>query len=541
MISLVLLMAACHGPGSTDDTDSQPPVDTGDSDTDVAALPWTDIELTPPDLTVGVETDVAYQLVATSPDGVRGTPPNVVWTTSDHLVASADNGVAHTVHGGEVTITATWPGGTADAALHVDGNDALVAVVVDANTLLPIEGAGVQAGDDALEQTDVHGHTEKPGLPATPLTVCAWADGYVPMCAGRVVGRSLTLPLRPVPPAPTYAFGTVDLSSVNTSATPGALVIGIVGVSNPEDPRWTDMNQLLGPTRPVSIMSFTVDLPGNVAVKGADESFLAPGPAGARDIWGLATGVPLGDAIQIATGNADPLTVLGNNMGIAQHGAIDDFDLVEGTGLDVGQLAANAPLDASVTVSTGPLPDGSIGDEVPLLLGISDGPRGWLAVGLGSGQGSVALRSAGDAPADRIAGFVQAGGIGSGGGDAVVIAPVTSGSADLPPWPAIPSFPMYFPPNRLSVNADGAVVFLSGTDPTGAQLDLVVPGGGLAVDFPEIPPAFDRSSVTWDVRTAATSAGSYEDWLAHGPLVHATLEPVLVGTGHILGVVTPSR
>ena len=541
MLSLVLLIAACHGPDTANDSDSPGPIETGDSDTDVATRPWTDVELTPPELTVGVETDVAYALTATSPDGVRGTPPDVVWTTSDRLVASVDGGLAHTVHGGETTITAAWAGGTASAALHVDGNDALAVIVIDGATRAPIDGAGVQAGEIVLERTDVHGHTEKPGLPATPLTVCAWADGYVPMCAGRVVGRSLILPLRAVAAAPSYAFGTVDFSSVDTTSMPGALVVGIVGVSNPEDPRWTDMTQLLGPTRTVTIMSFSVDLPGNVAVKGADESFFAPGPAGARDVWGLATGVPLGDALSIASGNADPLTVLGGNMDVAMRGAIDDVGLVEGTGIDVGQLAANSAFSASVTVSTGPLPDGAVGDEVPLVLGIADGVRGWQAVGLGSGQGSVALAVAGDAPADRVAGFVQAGGLGSGGGDSVVLAAVDAGTADLPAWPAIPSLPLYFPPDRLSVNADGGVVFLSGVDPLGAELDFVVPGGGLAVDFPVIAPPFDRSSVTWDVRAATTVGGSYEEWLAAGPLVHSTIEPVLVGTGHIRGVVTPSR
>ncbi len=516
-----------------------PLVETGDSDVIVETgvdsdLPesWTDVDLAPADLTVGVGAVVHYTLRATSSDGTRRTPEGVTWRVSNLPVAGAGEGAVTALAGGETRVIATWEGGEASAWLHVDAAGTMQVTVTDTAGDGLVE-AHVQIGASPVPRTDEDGRTSGEVGPE-PVSVCAWAAGYVPLCATRVVGRRVTLPLRTSPStdSPSVA-GDVDLSAVDTSGAPDAIVVGIVAPSRPGDPRFHPIDELLGPNRTVVALGLDVDLPSNVVVKQHAEAFTAPGVAGPRTLWSIATLVPIVDALAAGAGTVDPLTVLGRNMGRAvrtERGVtVADVGVVDG-----GLLAPDVTLTAPVSVATGPLPIGAAGDEVPLLLAWHDDGLGVVIDGLAAGQGAVTVGTEG--AATHVVGLVQAGGLGLGGTEVYVSAPVQDGVVALPDWPPFPVLPTFHPPATLSSRTCcGDFVRMTGRDRHDHLRDVVAPVGDVDLVLPDIEAPFERGIVDWDVWVVTTDRGAYESWLAVGAIDEAALSPVTIGTAHATG------
>lgn len=531
MTPLLALLAAC-GPGPfVADTDSDVVVETG-ADTDLATV-WSDADLAPGDLTVGVGAVARYTLRASASEGPRRAPDGVTWTLSNPPVATVEDGVVTALTAGETRVVATWDGGEASAWLRVDAAGTMQVTVTD-SAGQALVAAHAQIGTGPLPRTDEQGRTSG-DVGSEPVTVCAWAEGYVPLCATRVVGRRVRLPLRTRPSDEVpFVAGAVDLSAVDTSGAPDAIVVGIVAPSNPGDPRFHAIDELLGPNRTVSALGLDVDLPSNVVVKQHAEAFTAPGVAGPRTLWTIATLVPIVDALAAGAGTVDPMTVLGRNMGRAVRTERAVTVLVGGA--DGGTLAPDAALTTPIEVTTGPLPEGAAGDEVPLLLAYHDDGVGAVIDGLAAGQGDVALGS--DGSATRVLGVVQAGGLGLGGAEVYVSGAVVDGVVALPDWPPVPVLPTFHPPSTLSTSTCcGDLVRMTGRDRRDRLRDVVAPVGNVDLDLPELEAPFDRGIVDWDVWTITTDRGHYESWLATGDLDEAALAPITIGTARATGEV----
>jgi hypothetical protein len=557
-IVFVVALAACKGGSSDVETDTDDVhIDTGvvvdtdetdvpdETDTDTGSLlQWTEISLSPASLTVSPGATLTYRLVATSPDGDRGTPEGVTWTSSDPGSVEVIDGVATAVAEGVVTITASWEGGEAEAELVVQSGGTLEVTVVDALSGDPIPAARVRV-DEAydLPDTDAAGFTTIGGIPGEAVTICAWESGWRPACAGGVVGRRIVLPLNALDGEsdPGELSGTCDASAVPTDAS--KLVVGIVVPGLEGSPWWATLDDLLGPNRTVTVYGVDANLPSNVTVQGYADDWSVDAEAGARDVWAVAAAIPVSEALAAASGTRDPLSLLGEHAGNGLWTSSSGLAVTSGAVTDAGAVAPVTPFTSTVEVLTGELPAGTAGDEVALVLPIEERPGGWVAGGIGTGLTSVTSVLVADVTPTHALAFVQAGGFGSGGGESIAAAPVYDGVAELPPFTDIPSLPQLWPATDslvLSTDPDGTLVQLRGIDREFHERDVYGPGGAVTIGLPEIPPPFDRGRTEWNVRSIVTREHHYEALLSTGSLTLDALGLAVTGTSTVSGDVAAS-
>jgi hypothetical protein len=556
-IVFVVALTACKGGSSDVETDTDDVhIDTGvvvdtdetdvPDDTDTEELPaWSEIALSPPELTVSPGATLTYRLVGTSPKGERGTPEGVAWTSSDPGSVEVTDGVATALAEGIVTITASWEGGSAEATLVVQSGGTLEVTVVDAVSGDPIPAARVRA-DEAydLPETDAAGFTTIGGIPGSAVTICAWESGWRPACAGGVVGRRIVLPLHADDEEsdPGELSGTCEASAVPTDAS--KLVVGIVVPGLEGSPWWATLDDLLGANRTVTVYGVEANLPSNVTVQGYADDWSVDADAGARDVWAVAAAIPVADALAAASGSRDPLSLLGEHAGNGLWTSSSGLAVTSGAVTDAGSVAPVTPFTSTIEVFTGDLPAGTAGDEVALVLPIEQRSGGWVAGGIGTGLTSVTSVLVADVTPTHALAFVQAGGFGSGGGESIAVAAFDGGTtAELPPFNDIPSLPQIWPATDslvLSTDPDGTLVQLRGTDRSFYERDFYGPGGAVTIGFPEIPPPFDRGRTEWNVRSIVTREHHYEQLLSTGSLTLDALGLAVTGTSTVSGDVAAS-
>lgn len=560
-LSVFALQAGCRGCNETElnaDTDTGPiywvdtgaPEETGDSgggeETGDTSEPqpsddWTAVSLSPGELYVGVGANVRYRLRATAPDGARATPDGVTWSVDDPAIASIDAGVATALAAGETVVRARWQGGEASALLRVEDTGHLEVTVVDTSTGAVLPGAIVQIDDGSLLEgtTDDAGLFVADGAPATPIAVCAYAEGYVSVCASNVVGRRVVLPIRPYVAAETGAVsGTADLGAFETKANEIAVGMVAAGVT---EPWYLTFDDMMGDSRDVTMYGVDMQLPSNVVVGGQVEDWTFDTSPGDREVWCIATKLPLSDALSASSGSGDPITLVADHMDEARWGALSSITVTAGSTTDAGSIAPNIGLDGAVDVLTGDLPDGTAGDEVAMLLALEDRGDEWVATGLMTGLGSVTVPSVAST-ADSVVAMVQAGGFGSGNGLSVAWAPTGSGTVVLPEFIGIPTLPVVHVSSKtvgFDSDPEAQLVYATVKDPDDDTIDLIVAAGDPLAALPKIEgaPQFDRGKTRWWVRVLALDVSNYEEQLASGPVTRDGLVPLLTGTAYVSGQV----
>lgn len=547
-VSLVLILGlwGCRGCKSsvsadTGDTDTdviidtEIPPDTGDTaetgDTGIAPT-WTEVHLSPPFLYTTPNSQIAYRLVGTSPEGWRGDPRDLgleLSVEADAALVSWEGLTATTLAAGSTPVTLEWEGGVAQATLVIADEGELQVGVVDALTGTPLVGATVLLGDEVQGQCCTSGVLYvQEGVPDGPIDVTASAEGYVTTTLSGVVGRHVVIPLRPDEEAiPSVVQGTADLSALDPD--PSQMAVGLVGVDLPADPWFYQPASLTAPARAVTIFGVDTELPANLVVQDHVATWEIEAPSGQRHPWGVAVTLPLADALAAGAGGTDPLVLLSDNLSSARWQLLDPL-----TPPDQGLFAPVDPLEWSTEVVVPELPAGLAGDEAPLVLPLVAEGEGWVPVGLGAGQGTLQVEHLSE-PEQWLV-LAQAGGLGSGGGTTLSL-----GAPDaLPPFTDVPPLPVVYVESRqvgLSTDTDAQLVLATVADRQGDQRDLIAPVGALRAGLPSIQADIQRGRTTWSLWVVSTESTTLEELAASGVLTPTRLEGQVTGTAQVHGEV----
>jgi hypothetical protein len=204
-------------------------------------------------------------------------------------------------------------------------------------------------------------------------------------------------------------------------------------------------------------------------------------------------------------------------------------------------VSVDFELADTVHVLTGALPDGTVGDEVGLLLPMASLTGGYIATGLQTGLGATSVPVVANPPAVVVVGLVQSGGFGSGGGMSTSVAEVGVGTVVMPPWIAIPGLPVVYPEDKtigLDTDPTAQIVLATVVDRQQSWRDLIAPAGLALAAFPALEASFERGHTTWDLRVVSTDATTFEEILGTVPATRDALAASVVGVSSVRGEVS---
>lgn len=521
--------------GETGDTE-ETGEETGDTDPGPPP-PWTQLTVSPAQLTVGVGATVDLRVRGTDPDGERATPDPIVWTSSDLGVAVVIDGAVQMLAAGEVTITAEAEGMSASATLVAEEGGHLEITVVDRDTLAPIEGLKLQVGYDYLTPvSDKTGLITTDGMPSSPIDITVYGEGYITTTVAHVVGRRVTVGVRPADSAETVetlVVGGVDMSSLSPSVT--QVGVGLVASSMPDPAWWFHWSDMSGPPRTVDMLGVQVTLPSNVVIADNAESWSIYHEPGAIAAWSMGTVMPIAEALSAGNGDIDAFSLVSQHLDEAQWGVLPNLTITEKDTV-VGEVDLVASFTEEVVVHTKDRPEGTLGDEVALIMTLAPRKEGLIATGLGTGFASVTVPHVANPPPETVIGIMQEDFLGSGRGTSVAVADIEGVIAKLPAWVAIPKEPVHYKADqevRLNADPEAQLVMAQLADRGGHYRDYYAPAHLDLAGFPDVASTFDYGHATWDMRVVGLWEGSYEASLSAGPISPDTLTADVAGIGLI--------
>lgn len=547
--ALLLLLFACKGSGdAVDDTgpgvirDSErvdDSADTADSTDDTGGVELVSLEVWPSRMVVAV--DAGYSLRARVTDSTgQSAEAEVSWASSDTAIATVDaEGVVTAVSAGTATLRCTLDALSADATVEVRDDGQLLVRVIDASTGDPLPDARVTWNGVRLDVDEAGEATfSVPGADPVDITADVPGGEWVPVTAFRVVPREVVLPLRPrdrVSTPDATLQGTADLSQC-VEADWDERVIGLVGPSLQEGPLFFGTEQLLAPDRTITFFGLDVDIPGNVYIEDAEESWQALAWSGAVGAWSFAGPVPVDELSAGFEAPAQAIDVLLSHLDDFRYTWVGDLTADAAQPLTV-DLTPSVPFDDSVPVVVPELPDGFSGSERALLLVLEPaGDAGPVLVGIAhAGPGEVEVaRVAEDAfswvpdgeDPPTVMAYVEVGGVGAGGGFATVLADVQGGVAELPAWMVPPVVDQVeAATKRFTLTSDPRAALVRAYVSSGdrSDRDLYLPAGAVDAVIPENTPPLGLGRTSWQILAVETLGLTYEAALIDGSLTPTSL------------------
>ncbi len=527
------------------DTDTDTDVDTDtDTDTEPVDDSWSALSISPAALTVAVGAELPLRVRGTDGAGDRGTPPSIVWTSDDLGVATVIDGVVRVLGAGTATITAKVDGEVVSAEITGEEGGHLVVTVLDRATGLPLADVEVVLGEEAAEvRTGKDGTLELWDVPAGPLDVSLVRTGYYSVTAAHLIGRELVLWMRPsnddLWAGEHLVAGQLDMSRLEPSVS--QVAVALVASSLPGSPWWFSWDDFVSDTRPLTIFGVDVNLPSNVVVQDASETWTMFRYNGDYAMWSMGTVMPLADALSAGNGETDAFTLVSENLDDAWWGVngpfvVDDDDF---TALDVNLVAQ---MSDDVLVFTKDRPVGAAGDEKTLIITLGERDEGLIGTGLATGFGAVPVEHVKSPAPTQVIALYQEDYLGSGRGTSIATAPVVGGEAHLPAWIAIPKPPILYGDDkeiRLNADPNAQMVLAVIEDPEGHQRDYYAPSDVelTAVPVLDSPMVFARTE--WRMRVVQLDTGSYEAAMAVGATDEAALIDDVFGTAVLDADVRP--
>ena len=470
--------------------------------------------VSPDGATIDSTTSIEVRAAGVTKSGRHVDVAGVTWVAS----AGAVTGTQFTPAGaGDATLTATAAGKTGTGTIHVIAPNTMDVTVVDAATGAGIQGASVTllVGTGAVV-TAAGGAGSFTGNFSGKVAIHTTAINYYPVTLYGVAAKKLKIPMRPVNPAPPGSFtGDLDFQTAFNADQPpvGSLWIGLAGPSIHGNILAFGIDSLLGPTRPISIVSINVDAPSNVVVYGFTPPYIAPAPAGPTAAWALGGPVEFSQITDILGGG-------GSDIGTVITGLLPTFNgfyytlkqnltIASNQTLQGQDLVLDRKLSKVFTLDVPPRP---VTDPNPLVVGAVDlgEPQGFVPAGLTAVQGETTPSAEIRVPAltGELAGksylfltVTQDGGFGSSGNVNQQLAILSRGITGQ----STVQMPEFLTPPALgSFSATGATGVAMFPASTGAQLTLqtftktVVMGTGSNAT---------ATIYEWDVATPADSTG----------------------------------
>lgn len=551
-----VLLVACDSTETTSVEDTAPTVtietgvittaetettDTSLTTTTTPSLDWSDLKLSPSELTVGVGAEITYLLTATDPDGVRAVPEDAVWTSSDLAVASVIGGVTTVFDAGTTEISAKFGGMVAQANLTVDKNGSLTVTVVDLETGVPLAGAYVAVDGEKLpDLTDDKGMVVATSVGPEPISVSAFGEGMVTTMMSHLVGRRVVIGVRPKEDVENGEFtvtGTANLADMN----PGISEIGVALVApsisgSPWAWHWDD---IVGRMREVSILGISVNLPKNVLIEGEIDDWELKRPSGSWAWWCMGTIMPLADALSAGNGESDAFTLISENLEQAEWGVLGGTK-VSGADTSVGEVPLSTGLGETRRVYTKGRPAGTLGKEPALVLTLGARDEGFIVTGLSTGFYDVDVQTVSNPPTEAAIGIMQEEYIGSGKGSSVAVG-FGDGTITLPEWLEIPRLPtLYVTDEEVRLNADvtASVVVAKVNDREQHYRDFYAPPDIERVAFEELDAPLDFGNTAWGIRIIRHDYLSYEEMAVLGPISVSSIADRINGVAIIDGEIS---
>ncbi|MCB9794385.1 MAG: Ig-like domain-containing protein [Alphaproteobacteria bacterium] len=513
-----------------DDSGDTSADDSGD-DTGDTAIEMVSLSLTPGTLLVDIGASYSLRATLTGSDN-KPYPSSPSFSSSDEAVATVSaEGVVTAIGPGEATLLAEDLGLSASATVTVQEVPDLYVRVVDANTGEPLEGARVIWGNRQAN-TDADGRTSLGVTAASAATITAFLpdSDYIPVSVVGVVARDVVVPLRPGAEeegAPAQLSGDVDYSEV-VEAEWDEQVIGLVGPSLQRSPLLFDPGQLLAPDRDVTLYGVPASLPGNLYVQGALDDWQALSWEGDLALWTLAGPVPVEELTSGFTSTGEALGLVLSHLEAFRYDALTELS-VGAEGLSGLSVAPSASLDGTLYVEVPAPPEGAQSGQDALLVVLEDqGEAGWLLVGLDLASEGYARVSVLPGEGERaVLAYYEQGGVGSGDGHAVSVAPVNRGRAELDAWMSPPVYQGLDAVNReLSLTSDtraSAVRVYIRAPGGGGHRDLWLPAGEQVARIPDSGPEVGLGRPNLEILAVETGAQTWESLLCTGGLAESAL------------------
>lgn len=513
----------------------------GGADGGATAPTLTGLALYPETMTVAPGATWKMRVLADYDDGTHSVVDAAFESDAPEVLAVDADGVVTALARGRGAIIATVDDRQVAMPYDVVTDHKVVVHVFDAATGEPLEEMRVRVGQASTWQTD--GVTNRLGkaevdyLPGTPFEVSVWGHGRVPATLFDVVGRDVRVPLRAldgVEPVLGSIRGDVDLDGVPSGGV-GDIKIGIALPSLVDGPLLIDTDRLTGPARELSLYGVTANVPANIYVRGAAETYELPATAGRTAVWTVAAPMPIADVTSGMAGATDALGVMLEHLDEVAWGWNEGVT-IEAGGTATVDLAPATPLSLDYTVDVGDLSVGFSGDEDALVLvGEQLAEQGFAPVGIGVGTGTVTVHAAATSlggKARTAAAIAQVGGLGAGTGYGICTswAPLDGDNATLPAFQRVPALDHFDPATHdFSVRIDDRATFVHaevhGGGDSDEVRDLYFPGGSADRVLPDLNAPFGYGHTTWKIVALETTHWTWHDFSRTGRLDPHDLAP----------------
>jgi hypothetical protein len=345
--------------------------------------------------------------------------------------------------------------------------------------------------------------------------------------------------------------GSVDLSGTLLSGpdekAAGLVTLGLAAPSFQSGALFFSLEQLFSANRTLSIEGISVDLPGNLFLREAGESWQGTAHAGPVSVWAFGGPVPRSGLASGLAGFAEVLAFLVPHFDAFTWAGVSGLVAGESTPLQV-DLRPEVEFSDRIEIQMGEFPTGIPAESNALLIALS-GDLGGGPVLTGMGQGKLTANMSRVSPevtggADgHVLGIVEVGGFGSGGAQSLSLAPVDEGVAHLEFWQDLATMDQFDRHTmRFSLATDTRADFtrLHIRSVSGTRRDVYLPPGAHNRTLATEGPAMGYANTQWTVMSVETLGRSYEALLASGGLSPEVLPEFSITTARTVAQFTPN-
>jgi hypothetical protein len=533
------------------DTDSG---ETGESGSDTGRANLA-LLVFPEHLVVDVGTGWTLQSVA------GGAEVQASYSSSDSAVVSVSaSGVVQALGSGEAQITANWQGLIAESTVLVQSQAALQVHVFSGKDGTALSGARVMV-DAQLELTDESGMAQFSLSDTQPVDILIYgetANVYTSALFLDVVPRDVALPLRlrnADDAGRSELAGAVDLSGTLMSGpdekAAGLVTLGLAAPSFQSGALFFPLEQLFAANREVSIGGIAVELPGNLFLREAGESWQGTAHSGPVSVWAFGGPVPLAGLASGLSGFSEVLAFLVPHFDAFTWTGVSGLQASESTPLQV-DLRPDVEFDDRIEIQLAAFPAGIPTDSNALLIALS-GPMdgGPMLTGMGQGKLTANMSRVSPDAADpdatgpsqgSVLAIAEVGGFGSGGAQTLALAQVKAGVASVGAWQdlaSIDSFDRHTMAFSLATDTKADFTRLHIRSASGTRRDVYLPAGAHSRTLSLHGPSMGYANTEWTVLGVETLGRSYEALLATGGLSPESLPGFSITTARTVAQFLP--
>jgi hypothetical protein len=489
---------------------------------------------------------------------VDGSEVQADYSSSDNavLLVSA-SGEVQAVSPGEAEVNASWSGLTAQALVRVQDQAALSVRVFSGKDGSALSGARVMV-DEQLQLTDEEGRTSFSLSHNEPVDILVYAETanvYTPALFMDIVPREVALPLRlrnAEDVGRSELAGSVDLSGTLLSGpdekAAGLVTLGLAAPSFQSGALFFSLEQLFSANRTLSIEGIPVDLPGNLFLREAGESWQGTAHAGPVSVWAFGGPVPRSGLASGLNGFGEVLAFLVPHFDAFTWTGVSGLGAEDSVPLQV-DLRPDVEFSERIEIQMGEFPAGIPADSNALLIALSDDMGGGpVLTGMGQGKLSANMSrvspEAVDGADGSVLGIVEVGGFGSGGPQCLSLVPVVEGVAHIEAWQDLATmdqFDRHSMTFSLATDSDADFTRLHIRSLSGPRRDVYLPPGAHNRTLATEGPAMGYASTQWTVLSVETLGRSYETLLATGGLSPEALPDFSITTARTVAQFTPDQ